>query len=1451
MDGDLSQPTQPATQNVIDPRRVGEQNSGFTDEDIADIICLLIPYSINARNEAARLALANSPFVIGRDEAQNVNVDYTREDHAGNFGLSTAGPSSGPAFVLRLSAQVKDPLQGFTFGRNANRCDICFNNDSLKRLSNIHFRIFINEHGVLMLQDQSTNGTAVDEVLLKARRPGMSNKRTLNSGTKVSILLQNDAHDLAFLVRVPRREGQYEIAYQRNLHAYLERLAMLADDDGNAGTQQTIGAGPGGLVNLFPAPPQTGGAAGTAGTAGTAARRRPPPRFEPPPPDNLPREWNGSQNYNRVGQIGKGAFATVHKVTSKFDGKPYAAKELDKRRFVKNGVLDQKVENEMRIMQKIQHPNIVRYIEHFDFDERLFIIIMEYVPMGDLGSLITNRGSLPEQTVKEMAIQLIDALGYLHRKNITHRDVKPDNILIDSLSPFTVKLTDFGLSKMVDNEQTFLQTFCGTLLYCAPEVYGEYTEFDENGNRTNRPRKKSRTPGQRYDHAVDIWSLGGVLFYCLTGRPPFPVKQGTTYMELLAWIMARPLNVDPLLAVNASQACIHFLSLMLKNRPENRATIEALQRHPWITGHEDVSAEDLEQSASQLSLDDGAGNDDDLIDTRLGGQSDDEILDDDDLLDDESQIHHLLDSINGVIGSQDDAYHHDAHGTTAAEATTIRGPQAQPAQPQRLFGEVNVSAIGSSGVIPEDRLNLPLPDLGQSIDRPAGYASSDEDGDEDDLASNETFLTPRVRQQQGQQWSQPQPHPRSQTRARPQGNGDSGETSSDSDTGGARGASGETKGSGHVPAALSQSNRFQQSHSVDELNNLTFDVASQSLGGAESILGNLNMKSLAASHFRHSITDFTSSKRKPAPDTSDEFDGGAIVRPSDKPTIKRLKSDVHMDSAFGTGARTNTGSSANNSVRGSSPADGDEAAAVKAYAAVKPINNPRGARHIDLPVSKSVYWIAHDSTTWHLQYPEMTQLQYNAFEDAAESRSEEFRPGPSRLWSLAMKHFPPTPASNRLDSEPPSLRSRSTSHISDTAVSSGVDMAGDGSSDQKENIMPGHHRQLQLQQQQQQQQPNISSSPASSVPALQQVATPPYEPASSPHLQPHPPQAQIVIPVLAKQSSYKACLTSTAASFVQNISVPVTESITSWGRHPDNTLVFSPKTEQKVPKYAFKILVWRADANGGTGSEPWKDLAPWDRFDSDGEAASRYHFYISTKARAGIVVNGVPLSSWDPSNPQSASRYWIRLHDGDTVMVWHNMGDFVSQAPPSVSSASNIKPLRTELVFRCTWGGSAKPRASPAAISPVDEPTSRRLDKACSRAEQYVAHRALHQRRLAEADRDLAEREARVDQERMRSVAFELRRADVLAAALAASGASGGGGGGGLNMASRVQRPAYTQSPVSAPPMLATRDVDRTQRPPEHDPHYAGAYSGEQSSSITPTPSTAPSQQLPGRLPRQ
>src|SRR2546429_4600450 len=117
-------------------------------------------------------------------------------------------------------------------------------------------------------------------------------------------------------------------------------------------------------------------------------------------------------------------------------------------------------------------------------------IIMEMVPCGDLSSHLNNNGNMPEDTGKLMAIQMLDALQYLHMKGVTHRDIKPDNILIHSENPLQIKISDFGLSKVISDQETFLRTFCGTLLYCAPEVYSEYHQYIDKGDRRRRRHGK-------------------------------------------------------------------------------------------------------------------------------------------------------------------------------------------------------------------------------------------------------------------------------------------------------------------------------------------------------------------------------------------------------------------------------------------------------------------------------------------------------------------------------------------------------------------------------------------------------------------------------------------------------------------------------------------------------------------------------------------------------------------------------------------------------------------------------------------------------------------------------------------------------------------------------------------------------------------------------------------------
>lgn len=322
-----------------------------------------------------RLVQQQSPFVIGREAADCVEPNYALEDRASQFESSHAGdalPLGHHAIILRLSTAPKNPAAGFAFGRNPGRCDVVFVNDPLRRVSNIHFRIYVNEFGNVMVEDQSTNGTFVDKKLLSARaKPGLpqpASRWVLSSGSVINVYLHDEVRDLTFRVRIPHREGLYEQAYQQRVVDYFVRHRLPVEGGAPPVNPPTAAAAEQ-HVDLFR-------------TAGQPLRQQQqqqqrqdlPDHLQPQPPRALAggdikdvptaprmvkqtstREWTGSGKYNKVRAVGKGAFAVVYKVTAKYDGRPYAAKELEKRHFIKNGVLDQKVENEMRIMQRLNH----------------------------------------------------------------------------------------------------------------------------------------------------------------------------------------------------------------------------------------------------------------------------------------------------------------------------------------------------------------------------------------------------------------------------------------------------------------------------------------------------------------------------------------------------------------------------------------------------------------------------------------------------------------------------------------------------------------------------------------------------------------------------------------------------------------------------------------------------------------------------------------------------------------------------------------------------------------------------------------------------------------------------------------------------------------------------------------------------------------------------------------
>ncbi|PTB64442.1 Pkinase-domain-containing protein [Trichoderma citrinoviride] len=1218
MDAEGQPPTQPtqATQTVLDPRRIGKQNSGFSDDDVSDIICVLYPHSQAARLEVQQLAASGSPYIIGKDEADGVELDYDAEDDASRF--EEMPPDLGSyALILRLSSQVKNPAAGFQFGRNSARCDVVFVNDPLRRVSNIHFRIYINEYGTVMIEDHSTNGTTVDNNLLMSRPrdpavakdPDRKTKWTLSSGSTVGIYLQ-DMRSLSFRVRIPRRENEFDLAYQRRVDAYFARQAVR-------GPVETITTGPGGHVDLFRTAAQN---AQTAQNAQAAALR--PPDRQPPEQRSpskrkearIPqRQWTGSGKYNKIGMIGKGAFAVVYKVTSKYNGVPYAAKELEKRRFIKNGVLDQKVENEMKIMQRVDHPNIVRYIENFDWDDRLLIIIMEYVPGGDLGKHIADDMPFSESDSREMAKQLLSALGYLHANNITHRDVKPDNILINSLQPLDVKLTDFGLSKMVDTEQTFLRTFCGTLLYCAPEVYTEYAEYDENGVRS-RGKKARRVPGQRYNHAVDIWSLGGVLFYSMTGQPPYPVKSGISYSELLHKIMTTLLDIRPLEKASISDDGIDFICSMLQRKPENRGTIEELFRHSWLTP---LYIQASPGSFDVVSDDEGVLSDPPPEYREHEYEEPFEF----DRVSDSNGEEEEEDEAEGDAGKGRDKGKEPEDDDAAYEfpvTTRLEYPIEQVlqmgTQPPRLFGEIGASAVGSSGVVPEDHLNLPVTNGG------AGSSSSgDGDGDGAEGDVDEAYDS-----------------------------GDSGATL--------------VKRNSRRFLRHGTSMSMGRRQSTDQLQSLVEDVASQKLNGNESAV-----KFADPSTPTTPSMDFNTSKRKTSSslEASDEID---LERtPTGKPIIKRLKSESFSEDV--------------------------SAEALEEYrllASMPPIKKSDSGRQIDSQVTKGLFW-QRDCSTWHLNYPEMTQLQYDVFVQAARNRKEKFGPHNKPLWDLAMRYFPPTlPAA---DSQ--------NSRAQDEDVSMEFPSTGEETG---------------------------------------------YGDLDTDRL-----DTQRVVPVQTDSGSkVVGMITSHKKSCVQKIEITITDSLISFGRGLANTVVFEPKTNTRVPKNAFKILLWKDGYDPAKDTHPWKD----DAADEDS-----YFFWISSKATIGISINGQRIPSSNPETPSAPSVHWTKIYTGDVLDLWN----------------SQDGKEQTKVIFQCLWGGSRLRREDPQRrLELASVAVAKALDVACQRAERRIREASLkraEERSRETADRqaekqrmklaleaDNAERLRRIDLERNRSHVFEQSR---------------------------------------------------------------------------------------------
>ncbi|KAJ1478794.1 kinase-like domain-containing protein [Baffinella frigidus] len=208
-----------------------------------------------------------------------------------------------------------------------------------------------------------------------------------------------------------------------------------------------------------------------------------------------------------------------------------------------NNIKDlERVMREMHVLKNIRHPNIISLHDVIERGSKIYLVL-DFAQGGELNEYIIAKGAVPEREARTWFAQIMSGVDFCHRQHVSHRDLKPENVLMQG-STVVCKIADFGLSNdMVAGEM--LKTVCGTPAFAAPEV----------------------TLGQKYDGAaVDVWSLGAILFTMVAGTIPFDSgSQPELFRKIQHGVYSVPVHCSPELA--------DMIRRFLEVQPLKRATI--------------------------------------------------------------------------------------------------------------------------------------------------------------------------------------------------------------------------------------------------------------------------------------------------------------------------------------------------------------------------------------------------------------------------------------------------------------------------------------------------------------------------------------------------------------------------------------------------------------------------------------------------------------------------------------------------------------------------------------------------------------------------------------------------------------------------------------------------------------------------------------------------------------
>ncbi|KAF9668607.1 hypothetical protein SADUNF_Sadunf14G0021200 [Salix dunnii] len=277
------------------------------------------------------------------------------------------------------------------------------------------------------------------------------------------------------------------------------------------------------------------------------------------------KEWPENSCWVKGKLIGCGSYGRVYMGTNRVTGASCAMKEVD---IIpgdpKSAESVKQLEQEIRVLCDLKHPNIVQYYGYEIVDEH-FYIYLEYINPGSINKYVQEHcGHLPESIVRNFTRHILNGLAYLHSKKTVHRDIKGANLLVDASG--VVKLTDFGTAKHLTG-LSYELSLKGSPHWMAPEVI-------------KAVMMKSGNPELAL--AVDTWSLGCTIIEMVTGKPPWGDLQG-------AQAMFKILNKDPPMPENLSPEGKDFLCCCFRRNPAERPSAMMLLDHPFVCKSNDLN----------------------------------------------------------------------------------------------------------------------------------------------------------------------------------------------------------------------------------------------------------------------------------------------------------------------------------------------------------------------------------------------------------------------------------------------------------------------------------------------------------------------------------------------------------------------------------------------------------------------------------------------------------------------------------------------------------------------------------------------------------------------------------------------------------------------------------------------------------------------------------------------